>query len=116
LHVNHLELLELTTVLFHVSKTLVKEFPAILAKSRASKWLVQLDDLKVDHLTNKCHNPVLVGLKLCLVDGWDTEDFNFRSKLLNVLVHQLEVTSQAQVCQHLLKAQLMEQMAPCKLN
>lgn len=104
MHVGHLELQQFTTVLLHVSKALVEEFPAILAESRASLWLVQLDNLKVDHLTNKCHDPVLVGFKLSLVNSWDAKDFNFRSKLLNVLVHQLEITSQAQVSNHLLKA------------
>lgn len=52
----------------------------MLTKTRPTKWLVKLDNLKIDHLTNDGHNPVLVRLEVSFVNGGNAKDLNFWSK------------------------------------
>lgn len=114
-HVVELHLLKITAVLLEVVETFQEELVPIILKHLSTRDLVELQNLKSRHLTNQGHQPVVVGLELGLVDGWDAESLNLGSKLVNVLVHQLEVLSERQVLNHLFKAQLVEQVTPGEL-
>lgn len=94
----------------HVSHTLLHELEVV--GLHILVVAVELDGFQAGHSTQQSHQPVVVRLKLCLVKRWDPQHANLRAQHRDELVEKLKVERDQEMLQHLLEAELVEELPP----
>jgi hypothetical protein len=74
--------------------------------------LVHLEYLKGGHSSDKGHKVIVIGLKLPLIQNFESQGVNKGAHHINILIEKLEVLVLREVLEHLLKAQLEEEVSP----
>jgi hypothetical protein len=73
---------------------------------------VHFENLKSGHSSNKGHKVIVIGLKLPLIQNFESQGVNKGAHHINILIEKLEVLVLREVLEHLLKAQLEEEVSP----
>jgi hypothetical protein len=74
--------------------------------------LVHFEYLKGGHSSNKGHKVIVIGLKLPLIQNFESQGVNKGAHNIYILIEKLEVLVLREVLEHLLKAQLEEEVSP----